>query len=153
MIQWLGFWVFTTVAWVQSLVRELRLCKKKKKKKEKNSLWKLKNNNNSLWQFQNLYDTWLNFFFNVVCILNHNFRFLKLILEHEVIFFFSPLNTSDLHINHQGGWSAFSTTAELDLSAMCRGHCLQWRNQDVATQPRHLSDMPKGCNILLGNCE
>ena len=27
-------------------------------------------------------------FFNVVCFLNHDFRFLKLILEHEVLFFF-----------------------------------------------------------------
>ena len=28
------------------------------------------------------------FFFNVVCFLNHDFRFLKLILEHEVFCFF-----------------------------------------------------------------
>ena len=42
-VQWLGLQAFTPVAWVRSLVRELRSCKphwcskKKKKRKEKKS--------------------------------------------------------------------------------------------------------------------
>ena len=35
MVQWLGFWAFTALAWVQSLIRELRLRGATKKKKMK----------------------------------------------------------------------------------------------------------------------
>ena len=33
--RWFGFRAFTSVAWVQSLIRELRFYKQKKKKKKK----------------------------------------------------------------------------------------------------------------------
>ena len=38
-VQWLGFWAFFAVVWVQYLVRELAAMQPKKKRKERKKMW------------------------------------------------------------------------------------------------------------------